>query len=75
MVSGYPTSTSIPRVDGLSTDPREMGRHNEHGEIVLEIVLNGFLNVNGIYDKSFYAFFGFPLCIGYGNSRWLLLIE
>ena len=22
MVSGYPTSTSIPRVDGLSTDPR-----------------------------------------------------
>ena len=28
MVSGYPTSTNIPRVDGLSTDPREMGRHS-----------------------------------------------
>ena len=28
MVSGYPTSTNIPRVDGLSTGPREMGRHN-----------------------------------------------
>ena len=23
-----PTSTNIPRVDGLSTDPREMGRHS-----------------------------------------------
>ena len=28
MVSGYPTSTNIPRVDGLSMDPREMGHHN-----------------------------------------------
>ena len=28
MVSGYPTSTNISRVDGLSTDPRELGRHN-----------------------------------------------
>ena len=27
VVPGYPTSTNIPRVDGLSTDPREMGRH------------------------------------------------
>ena len=25
IVSGYPTFTSIPRVDGLSTDPREWG--------------------------------------------------
>ena len=25
MVSGYPTSTNIPQVDGLSTDPREWG--------------------------------------------------
>ena len=24
---GYPISTSIPRVDGLSTDPRVLGRH------------------------------------------------
>ena len=28
VVSGYPTSTNIPRVDGLSTDPRGLGRHN-----------------------------------------------
>ena len=28
MVSGYPTFTSIPRVDGLSTDPRVLGCHN-----------------------------------------------
>ena len=25
---GYPTSTSIPRVDGLSTDTPVLGRHN-----------------------------------------------
>ena len=28
MVSGYPTSTNLPRVDGLSTDPRDLGRRN-----------------------------------------------
>ena len=27
VVSGYPTSTSLPRVDGLSMDPRVLGRH------------------------------------------------
>ena len=27
VVSGYSISTNIPRVDGLLTDPREMGRH------------------------------------------------
>ena len=26
-MSGYPTFTSIPRVDGLSTDPWVLGRH------------------------------------------------
>ena len=25
---GYPTFMSIPRVDGLSTDPRVLGRHS-----------------------------------------------
>ena len=30
MVSGYPTSTSFPLVDGLSTDPRVLGRHNNN---------------------------------------------
>ena len=28
VVLGYPTSTSLPRVDGLSTDPQVLGRHN-----------------------------------------------
>ena len=36
MVSGYPTSTNIPRVDGLSTDPREMGRLRYHTETMNE---------------------------------------
>ena len=27
MVSGYPTSTNLPQVDGLSTDPRDLGHH------------------------------------------------
>ena len=27
MVSGYPTSMNLPWVDGLSTDPRDLGRH------------------------------------------------
>ena len=33
VLSGYPTSTNIPGVDGLSTDPREMGRHNLVSEL------------------------------------------
>ena len=28
---------------------------------MLEIDLNGFLNVNGVYDQSFYAFFWFSI--------------
>ena len=28
MVSDYPTFTNLPQVDGLSTDPRYLGRHN-----------------------------------------------
>ena len=28
MVSGYPTSMNLPRVDGLSTDPRDLGCQN-----------------------------------------------
>ena len=29
VASGNPTSTSIPRVDGWSTDPRVSGRYND----------------------------------------------
>ena len=30
-MSGYTTSTSLPRVDGLSTDPRVLGCHGGKG--------------------------------------------
>ena len=29
-MSGYPTFMSIPQVDGLSTDPRDLGRHSPY---------------------------------------------
>ena len=29
VVSGHPKSTGIPRVDGLSTRPPDLGRHKE----------------------------------------------
>ena len=32
MVSGYPTSTNSPRVDGLSTDPQDLGCHKKGKE-------------------------------------------
>ena len=28
VVSGYPTSTNLPRVEGLSTDSRDLGCHS-----------------------------------------------
>ena len=28
VVSGYPTSTNLPRVDRLSTNPQDLGRHS-----------------------------------------------
>ena len=30
VVSGHPKSTGIPRVDGLSTGPLDLGRHNSN---------------------------------------------
>ena len=30
VVSGYPTSTNLPRIDGLSTNPRDLGRHIDY---------------------------------------------
>ena len=33
VASGYPTSMNIPRVDGLSTNPRGLGHHS----LVLEL--------------------------------------
>ena len=38
MVSGYPTSTSIPRVDELSTDPRVLGRHIISSQAIVFLV-------------------------------------
>ena len=36
MVLGYPTSTNLPRVDELSTDPRDLGRHNKTLEFMVK---------------------------------------
>ena len=33
VVSGYSTSTNIPRIDGLSTDPWEIGRYSLVSEL------------------------------------------
>ena len=43
-MSGHPTFTSILRVNGWSTDPREMGRH-KHNLDVMYIEKNVFDNV------------------------------
>ena len=41
-MSGYPTSTSIPQVDGLSTDPRVLGRHKHKSfKILLQVIPKG----------------------------------
>ena len=42
---------------------------------MLDIDLNGFLNVSVVYDQSFYEVFGFLFYTRSSNSRWLLLIE
>ena len=34
VVSGYPTSTNLPRVDGLSTDPWDLGCHISYASFV-----------------------------------------
>ena len=34
MVLGYPISTNLPRVDGLSMDPRDLGCHTVLGQTV-----------------------------------------
>ena len=39
MVSGYPTSTNIPQVDRLSTNPRVLGRHTPLWELCCSLVL------------------------------------
>ena len=33
LVSGHPKSTGIPRVDGLSTGPLDLGRHSMVSEL------------------------------------------
>ena len=37
-MSGYTTSTNLPRVDGLSMDPRDLGRHIDSTMFVCNLV-------------------------------------
>ena len=46
LVSGYPTSTSIPWVDGLLTDPRVLGRHKVKTIIIIIIILKVHIKGN-----------------------------
>ena len=42
MVSGHPKSTGISRVEGLSTGPSDLGRHN----LVSELRYTNYLELN-----------------------------
>ena len=44
-MSGYPASTSIPRVDGLSTYPRVLGRHIHYRSVGKNMGLPSEANV------------------------------
>ena len=64
MVSGYLTSTSFPRVDGWSTDPRVLGRHNRlkplqnfNTFIPLQINFLAYilLSSGGSYNSKYYS--------------------
>ena len=41
-MSGYPTSMSLSRVDGLSTDPRVLGRHSA----------KNWIDTKGVYENE-----------------------
>ena len=51
MMSDYPTSMSIPRVDGLSTDNPGMGRH------IFKNIWMKFTNIGLVFLYLTYLFF------------------
>ena len=51
MVSGYPTSTSIPRVDGLSKDPRDLGGHTRSRFLFVFSCFNHHLVVSFVHRR------------------------
>ena len=52
MVSGYPTSTSIPRVDGLSIDTSGMGRHTHHEAAMAKLKIEGAFNTRAQMESE-----------------------
>ena len=67
MVSGYPTFTSIPRVDGLSTRLPVLGRHRSHGK-KLSNQLHRHLHVAG--NKKI----PYIVIIIYSNAKYYKLV-
>ena len=51
MVSGYLTSTILPRVDGLSTDPRVLGRHKLNQFTYLFIIFSIILKFFDFFNR------------------------
>ena len=55
MVLGYPTSTNLPRVDGLSTDPRDLGCHKHKASGCAAWVKEVFANMVEEEGKKVYV--------------------
>ena len=73
MVSGYPTSTNIPQVDGLSTDTPDLGRHSYEEKVAEENKSSEGSILKELPEHLKYAFLqqgkGKPVIISTGLTR------
>ena len=74
MVSGNPTSTSIPRVNGLSTDPSVLGRHIALSTMEAEFVVCSTAIQEAMWLRRFLQSLGIVIgsskpTIVYNNSQ------
>ena len=51
MVSGYLTFTNFPRVDGLSTDPWDLGHHSFHFIDVWFVIILSMFGLSSFYRR------------------------